>query len=60
MPGPVKLTGKAGALGMALTVYDLWRKLPPAQRRQLAGMARKHGPTVASRIAQASRRSKKP
>jgi hypothetical protein len=53
-----KLTRRAGALGMALTVYDLWRKLPPAQRRQLMGLARRHGPTVASRIAQARRRPK--
>jgi hypothetical protein len=53
-----KLTRRAGALGMALTVYDLWRKLPPAQRRQLMGLARRHGPTVASRIVQARRRPK--
>jgi hypothetical protein len=53
-----KLTRRAGALGMALTAYDLWRKLPPAQRRQLMGLARRHGPTVASRIVQASRRTK--
>jgi hypothetical protein len=58
MPGPIKLTRRAGALGMALTVYDVWKKLPPAQRRQLVEAARKHGPTVASRIVQTRRRPK--
>ena len=43
-------------IAVALTLYDVWRRLPPKQRRQLLGLARKHGPTVARRVVQARRR----
>jgi hypothetical protein len=56
MPNPIKgVTGRTGAIGMAITVYDIWRRLPPQQRRQLVGLARTHGPRVASRLAQTRR-----
>ncbi|HEY1366410.1 MAG TPA: hypothetical protein VGF23_04830 [Gaiellaceae bacterium] len=59
MPGPIKaVTRRTGAIGMAITVYDIWRRLPPQQRQQLVGLARKHGPGVATRIAQTRRRPK--
>jgi hypothetical protein len=45
-------------LVFALTVYDVWRRLPPAQRKQLTALARKHGPTVASKAYRASRRGR--
>jgi hypothetical protein len=40
----------------ALTVaaWDIWRRLPPAQRRQLMKLARKHGPKLAARAAKAA------
>jgi hypothetical protein len=40
----------------ALTVaaWDIWRRLPSAQRRQLLQLARKHGPKIASRAAKAA------
>jgi hypothetical protein len=41
------LTRRAGPLGIALTLYDLYRRLPPKQRRRLLEMTRKHGPMVA-------------
>jgi len=47
------LTRRAGPLGLALTAWDLWRRLPPKQRRQLLNLARKHGPKVAARVFQA-------
>jgi hypothetical protein len=37
-------------LALALTVYDVWRRLPPQQRRQLMRLAQKHGPTVAAKV----------
>jgi hypothetical protein len=37
---------RVGAFGVALTAWDLWRRLPPAQRRLLIRQARKHGPTL--------------
>ena len=42
-----KLTRKIGPLGAALTLYDIWRRLPPRQRRWVARQARKHGPRLA-------------
>jgi hypothetical protein len=37
-------------LVVALTLYDVWRRLPPKQRKQLLVLARKHGPTVATKV----------
>ena len=47
------LTRRAGPIGLALTAWDLWRRLPPRQRKQLLNLARKHGPKVAARVLQA-------
>jgi hypothetical protein len=42
-----------GPLGLALTAYDIYRRLPPKQRKQLVALARKHGPTVAAKAMKA-------
>jgi hypothetical protein len=34
-------------------MWDLWRRLPPKQRKQIMNLARKHGPKVAARVMQA-------
>jgi len=53
----------AGTIGVALTAWDLWRRIPPKQRKILLAQARAHGPTVAKkayvlgRSAAASRKS---
>jgi hypothetical protein len=44
---------RAGPLGVALTAWDLWRRLPPRQRKQVLDLARKHGPKVAARVLKA-------
>ena len=53
---------RAGPLGIALTAWDLWRRLPPRQKKQVPDLARKHGPKVAARVlqARANYRSKRP
>lgn len=53
---------RPGPIGMALTLYDVWRRLPPKQRQQLIKLARKHGPTAARRVLefQRARRSGRP
>jgi hypothetical protein len=45
---------------LTIAAWDIWRRLPPAQRRQLLIMARRHGPKLAARGAKAvqSRRRK--
>jgi len=39
---------------LTIAAWDIWRRLPPAQRRQLMKLARKHGPTLAARAAKAA------
>jgi hypothetical protein len=51
----LRLTRRAGALGTALTLWDLWRRLPPKQRRFLAKQARTHGPRLAKQALAASK-----
>ena len=53
---------RAGPVGVALTLFDLWRRLPPKQRKQVLDLARKHGPKVAARVlkARASYQGRRP
>ena len=53
-----RLFRRAGPVGLALTMWDLWRRLPPKQRQQMLSLARKHGPRVAARAMQARRNMK--
>jgi hypothetical protein len=39
---------------ITMVMWDIWRRLPPAQRRQLMKAARKHGPKLAARAAKAA------
>jgi hypothetical protein len=50
---------RLGPIGVALTLYDVWRRLPPRQRRQVLDLARKHGPQVAARVLEMRRNTKK-
>jgi hypothetical protein len=34
-------------IGIAFLLWRVWRRLPPAQRRQLLEVARRHGPRLA-------------
>ena len=45
---------KVGPLGLALTAWDIWRRLPPRQRKQILNIARRHGPRVAARVLHAA------
>lgn len=49
-----RLAPKIGPLGLALTAWDIWRRLPPRQRKQILNIARKHGPRVAARVMRAA------
>jgi len=57
---PRFLLRRAGPLGVALTAWDLWRRIPPRQRKQMIDLARKHGPKVAARAMQARANRKNP
>ena len=41
---------------LTIAAWDIWRRLPPEQRRQLVLLARRHGPKLASRAAKSARR----
>ena len=51
-----KLIRRAGPLGVALTAYDLWKRLPQNQRQALLGKARHYGP----QLLKAAARARKP
>ncbi|HKD93631.1 MAG TPA: hypothetical protein VKB43_02860 [Gaiellaceae bacterium] len=38
---------------ITIAAWDIWRRLPPAQRRQLLILARRHGPRLAKGTAKA-------
>jgi len=40
---------------LTIAAWDIWRRLPPDQRRQLVRAARKHGPRIAAGAAKAAR-----
>jgi hypothetical protein len=41
---------RPGPVGVALTLYDIWRRLPPTQRKQALALARQHGPKAAAKL----------
>jgi hypothetical protein len=50
------ITRRLGPVGTALLVLDVWRRLPPRQRRWVAQQARAHGPRLAKQVLDAQRR----
>src|SRR4029453_10396713 len=40
------LTRKAGVVGLAMTAWDIWRRIPPRHRKTILRQARKHGPRL--------------
>jgi hypothetical protein len=53
------LTRRAGPLGLALTAWDIWRRIPPKHRKMIMKHARKHGPAIARRAVE-YRRNRRP
>jgi hypothetical protein len=52
-------TRKMGPVGLALTAYDIWRRIPPKHRRRLIAEARRHGPRLAKAAIERRRRPKR-
>ena len=46
---------RPGPVGVAITLFDLWRRLPPKQRKLALQLARKHGPKAAKKLMQFQR-----
>jgi hypothetical protein len=53
-----RVVRKVGPVGLALTAWDIWRRLPPRQRKQIINIARRHGPKVAARVLRAGARAR--
>jgi hypothetical protein len=51
---------RLGPVGTALLVWDVWRRLPPRQRRWVAQQARAHGPRLAKQALAAQQRRRGP
>ncbi len=48
--------GPAGTIGAALTAWDIWRRIPPKQRKLILIQAKTHGPRLVKLAYTASRR----
>ena len=51
---------RLGPVGLALTALDMWRRIPPEQRRQLVNATKTHGPRLAKNVAARRRRTPPP
>jgi hypothetical protein len=45
-------------IGLALSAWDIWMRIPPRQRRQLVEQARRHGPRLAREAATRARKTR--
>ena len=48
-------TFRPGPIGVAITIYNVWRRLSPKQRKLVVKLARKHGPRAAKKVMQYQR-----
>ena len=46
---------RTGTIGLALTAWDIWRRIPRRHRKMILKQARTHGPKVAKRVMEARR-----
>jgi hypothetical protein len=54
------VTRRMGPVGLVLTAFDIWRRIPPKHRRRIVAEARKHGPRLAKSAAAKRQRRRKP
>jgi hypothetical protein len=52
----VRIFRRTGALGVALTAWDIWRRIPKQHRRMIVRQARRQGPKVAAAVITYGRR----
>ncbi|MFL5920725.1 MAG: hypothetical protein ACJ743_07120 [Gaiellaceae bacterium] len=50
----------AGPIGVALTAWDIWRRIPKQHRKTIVRQARKHGPKVAAAVIARRQRRRPP
>jgi hypothetical protein len=47
---------RPGPLAIAVAMVDIWKRLTPAQRRQIMATVRRHGPTVMAKATELRRK----
>jgi hypothetical protein len=52
------VTRRMGTVGIVLTAWDIWRRIPKQHRKRIYRQARKHAPTVARAVARETRRAR--
>jgi hypothetical protein len=50
---------RTGTIGLALTAWDIWRRIPKQHRRAMVRQARKHGPRLASKLMEQQQRRRR-
>jgi hypothetical protein len=45
----------AGPIGLALSAYDVWRRLSPRQKKLVLEQVKRHGPRVAGQAVRSAR-----
>ncbi len=51
-----KMKLRPTAWAVAVAAWDVWRRLPPKQKKMALSLARKHGPKLAKRAVESRRR----
>jgi hypothetical protein len=51
-----RLLFRRSPVGIALTAWEVWRRLPPQHRRRLLQAGRRHGPRIAAAAMKRRRR----
>ena len=60
MPKLGRTVGRApNAWGAALTAWEIWRRLPPRQRKWVAQQVRLHGPRIAKQAVDAQKKRRR-
>jgi hypothetical protein len=55
----IGFTRRLGPVGTAFLVWDVWRRLPPQQRRWVMTQARTHGPRIVKHAVDAQKARRK-
>jgi hypothetical protein len=60
MPKIPKLAGRRVApIATATVLWDVWRRIPPKQRKLIVAQARKHGPRLVKQAVKARKKSRR-
>ena len=50
-----RIPRSAGPIGLALSAYDVWRRLSPRQKKLVLEQVKRHGPRVAGQAVRSAR-----